>query len=74
MRILRTYPIALIAAVLCLSATATYGQSTGQDSSTAPATSGGLMAPGGSTAWNPTLDTAQLFANSALAAPVAVDY
>ena len=45
MRFLRTYPIALIVAILCLSATAAYGQSADQDSSTTPGTSGGLMAP-----------------------------
>ena len=45
MRILRTYPIALMVAILCLSAAATYGQSTDQDSSTTPGSSGGLTAP-----------------------------
>ncbi len=45
MRILQTYRTAVLVAVLCLSAAAAHGQSTDQDSSTTPGSSGGLTAP-----------------------------
>ncbi|MFZ0795213.1 MAG: polysaccharide biosynthesis/export family protein, partial [Candidatus Korobacteraceae bacterium] len=45
MRILQTYRIAVMVAVLCLWSAAAHGQSTDQDSSTTPGSSGGLTAP-----------------------------